>query len=365
MANPKDILVLTTSSAEGLKIKKHLKPVSAHIVAGTNLFSDFLGGMADVFGGRSNTYQKQLSSLYNEAIERIKYNTHEIGGNCVIGLNIDMDEISGKGKSMFMLTAIGTAIIIEKDEDLNLLSHTKEKFENVGLERINNLRQRREIIDKAEKRELTYDDETWSFATSNQVYEIFPFILRRYSNIIENINSTEDLYNKFNKNFKNYIDALEENKKISLLYDTIENESNQKIALYLSKVINELNLFNHEKNEVLLKNSDFKKQKIGLKITTYDKPFYNKKDIENFDLAKTFISSTFKERGEFTTKKQILSSKEKDVWNCECGNKSVEIGEYCGNCFNDIYGFERNEMKPDEIIKYIDKKIELINEYLK
>lgn len=42
MTNPKDILVITTSSAEGLKIKKHLKPFSAHIVAGTNLFSDFL-----------------------------------------------------------------------------------------------------------------------------------------------------------------------------------------------------------------------------------------------------------------------------------------------------------------------------------
>jgi uncharacterized protein YbjQ (UPF0145 family) len=95
MANPKDILVITTSSAEGLIIKKYLKPVSAHIVAGTNLFSDFLGGLTDVFGGRSSSYQKQLSSLYNEAIERIKYNAYEIGGNCVIGLSIDMDEISG------------------------------------------------------------------------------------------------------------------------------------------------------------------------------------------------------------------------------------------------------------------------------
>ena len=54
MANPKEILVLTTSSTEGLVVKKHLKPVSAHVVAGTNLFSDFLGGLTDVFGGRSS-----------------------------------------------------------------------------------------------------------------------------------------------------------------------------------------------------------------------------------------------------------------------------------------------------------------------
>jgi uncharacterized protein YbjQ (UPF0145 family) len=365
MANPKDILVITTSSAEGLKIKKHLKPVSAHIVAGTNLFSDFLGGLTDVFGGRSSSYQKQLSSLYNEAIERIKYNAHEIGGNCVIGLNIDMDEISGKGKSMFMLTAIGTAVIIEKDEKLNSLSNTNEKFENVGVERINNLRQRKSIIEKAEKRELYYNDETWSFITSNQVQEVFPGILRAHSNTIENFESMQDAYNVFHKNFISYIDALEENKKVSLLYEKIETENNHQIALYLSKIIKELNLFDYEKNMSLLKNSDFKKQKIGLRIATYDKSFYDKEDILNLNKTKTFIAETFKERGEISTKKQLLSSKEKEVWNCECGNKSVEIGENCGSCKNDIFGFKDSEMKPTEIVKYIDQKIELINEYIK
>lgn len=114
MANPKDILVITTSSADGLKVKRYLKPVSSHIVAGTNFFSDFLGSFSDVFGGRSSSYQRQLTSLYNEAIEHIKVAAYEIGANCIMGLNIDMDEISGKGKSMFMLTAIGTAVILEK-----------------------------------------------------------------------------------------------------------------------------------------------------------------------------------------------------------------------------------------------------------
>lgn len=365
MANPKDILVLTTSSAEGLKIKKHLKPVSAHIVAGTNLFSDFLGGLTDVFGGRSSSYQKQLSSLYNEAIERIKYNAHEIGGNCVVGLSIDMDEISGKGKSMFMLTAIGTAVIIEKDEKTNLLSNTNEKFENVGVERINNLRQRKEIIEKAENSTLVYDDETWGFITSNQVHEIFPFVLQSFTYEIEEFRSMQEEYNVFNKNFINYVDALEESKKTNLLYEKIESETSHQVALYLSKIIKELNLFDFEKNMDLLKNTDFKKQKIGLRISTYDKAFYDKKDIENLNQTKIFVSQNFKERGEIATKKQLLSSKEKEVWNCECGNKSNEVGEYCSSCNHDIFGFNQVEMKPTEIVKYIEQKIELINEYIK
>ncbi|KUJ59830.1 hypothetical protein AR687_20990 [Flavobacteriaceae bacterium CRH] len=365
MANPKDILVLTTSSAEGLKIKKHLKPVSAHIVAGTNLFSDFLGGITDVFGGRSNSYQKQLSSLYNEAIESIKYNAHEIGANCVIGLTIDMDEISGKGKSMFMLTAIGTAVIIEKDEKNNFSVLLNGKFENVGFEKINNLRQKKEIIEKTKNGTLTYyNEEIWNFITSNQIHEVFPYILKNYTPEIESFQSVLDTTNAFNRNFISYLDSLDEKEKINLLYDRIETETNYRIALYLSRIIKILNLFDSEKSLSLINNLDFKKQKIGLTIVTYDKPFYDKKDVEYLNKIKDFIISNFKERGEISSKKQLLSSKEREVWNCECGNKSNEIGEYCNSCNNNIFGFKETEIKPTEIIKYINQKVELINEFL-
>lgn len=364
MASPKEILVVTTSTIDGIKIIKHLKPISAHLVAGTNLFNDFLGGLTDVFGGRSNTYQKQLSSLYNEAIERIKYNAYEIGANCVVGLSIDMDEISGKGKSMFMLTVIGTAVIIEKESKTNSFTNTDEKFENVGVERINNLRQRKSIIEKAIAEKLEYDDETWNFITSNQVYDIFPHLIKRFSNVIENFQTMPDTYANFNKNFIFYVEALDENKKVSLLYDRIENEQNHQVALYLAKVVKHLNLFNYEKTIGLLKNLDFKKQKIGLRISTYDKLFYDKKDVQNLESIKNFIDSNFKERGEISTKKQLLSSKEKDVWNCECGYKSNEIGGNCESCHNDILGFKQTEMKPKEIVEYINQKIELIQEFL-
>ena len=328
MTSPKDILVITTSSAEGLKIKKHLKPVTAHIVAGTNLFSDFLGGLTDVFGGRSSSYQKQLTSLYNEAFERIKYNAYEIGGNCVIGLSIDMDEISGKGKSMFMLTAIGTAVVIEKDDKPISLSNTNEKFENVGVERINNLRQRNKIIEKANNGNLSYNDETWSFLTLNQVDEIFPLLIRYYEGVIENFETMKEAYEVFNKNFISYIDGLEENKKISLLYDQVEDEKNLQVALYLSTVIKELSLFDFERNIRLLKNPIFNKQKIGLRIATYDKLFYNKKDVENLDKTRSYIISNFKERGEKTTKKQLLSSKETSfsIYSPPLSNASLRSG---------------------------------------
>jgi len=54
-----------------------------------------------------------------------------------------------------------------------------------------------------------------------------------------------------------------------------------------------------------------------LRIATYDKPFYNNQDI-GFMTIRDFIKDTFIERVDTNNKKQLLSSKEKEV-DGECG----------------------------------------------
>ena len=364
MANPKDILVITTSSADGIKVKRYLKPISAHIVAGTNLFSDFLGGLTDVFGGRSQTYQKQLTSLYNEAIERIKIAAYEVGANCIIGLSIDMDEISGKGKSMFMLTAIGTAVILEKETIENSpLSNLAEKFENVGVDRINILRNKKNIIQKANSEDLVLNDDVWSFITANQVDEVFPYLLKKYSKAIANDEMNPGTSANFQKQLVSYLDTLPDNIKLDLLYNTIQTEQNEQLSLKLAEIINELNLFDFNRIMQLLKSDNFQIQKIGLRISKFDKPFYNKEDIKDLQTIKNYAKETFVERGKRTMKKQLLSSKEKEVWTCECG-KTNDIDSNCSGCSKDIYGFKSNEVKPSSVDNYIQEKIGLITEYV-
>ena len=363
MANPKDVLVVTTSSVDGLKVKRYLKPVSAHIVAGTNLFSDFLGGLTDVFGGRSQSYQKQLTSLYNEAIERVKYAAYEIGANCIVGLNIDMDEISGKGKSMFMLTAVGTAVILEKEvAEKAALPKSDERLENVGVDRINVLRSKKAIIEKANSGGLTLNDDIWNFITTNQVDEVFPFLLKKFSEAMANEQMSPGTTEKFYKLLVGYIDALPEQKRLDLLYNGI-NEQNEQIASKLSEIVKELNLFDFSRSMELLKSDIFQTQKRAVRVVTYDKPFYNKQDMQDLQSIRNYIQETFTERGTRTTKKQLLSSKEKEVWTCECG-KTNDIGAYCSGCGQDLYGFKQNEVKPTAAENYIGQKIELISEYV-
>lgn len=363
MINPKEILVTTTSSLDGLKVKQYLKPISAHIVAGTNLFSDFFASFSDVFGGRSQTYQKQLTSLYNEAIERLRTTAYEIGANCIIGLHIDLDEISGKGKSMFMLTAMGTAVIIDDSNRDKILDNSEEKFENVSIDKIKVLQKKREIIENAKAGNLNLEDDVWSFITNNQVFEIYDYVVSKLEKAILYSHDSPDALSNFYKPALAYFDSLPEGKKTELLYNSIEKIDNQHLAFKLSDTIDDLQLLDLDKTIELLNNNDFQKQKRATKILTYDKPFYNKQDIEKLKSLTEIIKTKFPERGSRSMKKQLLSSKEKEVWICECG-KTNDIGGYCSGCKNDIYGFTSNEVSPPKVITTLDEKISLITEYV-
>lgn len=365
MTNPKDILVTTTSSVDGLSIKQYLKPISAHIVAGTNLFSDFFASLSDVFGGRSQTYQKQLSSLYNEAINRLRIAAYEIGANCIVGLHVDMDEISGKGKSMFMLTAIGTAVVIDEPTTIKAVVDFNEKFENIDIDKINNLKQKREIIKKAVSDSLTLEDEIWDFITANQITEVYDFILKKLRLCIT---ASSDIDNPLEKYFKrtiSFLDALPEEIKVKLLYDSILNEENEKLATKLCGIVKELHLLDFNYITVLLQSNIFQKQKLGLRILSFDKQFYSKQDIKVITDLIAFIKTGFPERGTRSMKKQILSSKEKEIWICECKASTNEIERPCESCNKDIFGFKPNEVKPANIISVLEEKISLITALVK
>lgn len=111
------MIVTTTSNLDEIKIKEYLHPVSAHVVVGMNLFKDFMTGITDAFGGKSSTYEKTLESINDEVIYKLQNKAIQLGANCILGLKIDNSEISAQGKSMLMVTAVGTAAVADIHED--------------------------------------------------------------------------------------------------------------------------------------------------------------------------------------------------------------------------------------------------------
>ena len=111
-------MILTTSpTIEGVPIKTYLRPLSSHVVLGANIFSDFAAGWRDVFGGRSQSYQKQLKRLTDTVLYELESEAKALKADAVVGIDIDFSEMSGGGKAgMLMAIATGTAVILTRSQ---------------------------------------------------------------------------------------------------------------------------------------------------------------------------------------------------------------------------------------------------------
>lgn len=161
-----------------------------------------------------------------------------------------------------------------------------------------------------------------------------------------------------------YLDALPEDTKVELLYNSILKEDNEKLAIKLCGIVKELQLLDFNYINQILQTEDFQKQKRGLRLLTSYKPFFNKQDVEEINSLIPFIKNRFPERGIRSMKKQMLSSKEKEIWTCECKGVTNDIGSSCVNCEKDIFGFKYAEVTPTKAILDLEEKISLIKEYL-
>ncbi|MBK7378326.1 MAG: heavy metal-binding domain-containing protein [Ignavibacteriales bacterium] len=108
------MLVTTTPSVEGKSVKKYLGLVSGEAIMGANIFKDFFAGIRDIVGGRSVAYEKELRKAKELAIEEMIQASVALGGNAVIGVDLDYETIGGGSGNMLMVSASGTAVEIEE-----------------------------------------------------------------------------------------------------------------------------------------------------------------------------------------------------------------------------------------------------------
>ena len=125
------MIIVTTPSIEGYKISQYKGSVFASTVFGVDVFSEFLASWSDTFGGKSSMYKSELDNMYKSLTEELIYKTGRMESNAIVGLHLTFNEISGKGKSMIMAVAIGTAVVIEKakEEKTDRLKFAKQLHE--------------------------------------------------------------------------------------------------------------------------------------------------------------------------------------------------------------------------------------------
>jgi uncharacterized protein YbjQ (UPF0145 family) len=106
--------ITTTNHYPNYEVEKVLGVITSECVFGMNVFRDFFAGMTDFFGGRSKASQKVLRDARNTCLYELKKEAHELGGDGIIGIDLDYSEISGKGKGMLFLVASGTVVKFKK-----------------------------------------------------------------------------------------------------------------------------------------------------------------------------------------------------------------------------------------------------------
>lgn len=105
------VIVTTTNDLPGYEVVRVLGEVFGLVVRARNVFSNFTASLRTVFGGEVTQYTQLLADSRNQALERLRLAAMERGGNAVLAMRFDCNEIADM---MSEIAAYGTAVIVRK-----------------------------------------------------------------------------------------------------------------------------------------------------------------------------------------------------------------------------------------------------------
>lgn len=111
-ANQEKMMIYTTTNTlEGYQISEYLGVVAGEAIMGANVFKDFSASMRDIVGGRSASYEQQLTEAKRIAMQEVTEKAEALGANAIIGMDLDYETIRG---SMLMVSVSGTAVVAKR-----------------------------------------------------------------------------------------------------------------------------------------------------------------------------------------------------------------------------------------------------------
>lgn len=103
------MILTTTPTVEGRTIVAYQGIVFGEVIAGVNVIKDFAAGLTNFFGGRSNTYEEELTNAREQALKELEQRASAMGADAVVGIDMDY-EVLGSDNGMLMVTVSGTAV---------------------------------------------------------------------------------------------------------------------------------------------------------------------------------------------------------------------------------------------------------------
>ncbi len=107
-----EILVVTTESIPGYKVKKVLGVVSGSVVRARHIGKDILASFRNITGGEIKEYTELLAQSRDEALRRMLKKAKELGANAILGVRFGTSSVAQGAAEVF---AYGTAAVVEKE----------------------------------------------------------------------------------------------------------------------------------------------------------------------------------------------------------------------------------------------------------
>lgn len=339
-----NFIITVTNNIEGCPIERYLDSICANVVIGTNIFSDIAASFSDFFGGHSGSYKSKLELIYNEATKELKKKAVNIGANAIVGFSVDFDEISGGGKSMFMISASGTACVIKA-------TNKENRHEGLGImsQEALDLELKRRYIIKTIKQGYPIQDDWKEFLYEHPQKELVDTILDLY---IENCFSDYTLQKEKAEFAEKFFMLMPKADIIENIYSKYSSNSKEIAAL-----IKVCSLFS-PRHVMDIINKEGGRSAINL--IDANKDFYQKEDL---DLMKQILYAfeTLPDTGKIEMVKGGLLSKDQEKFICENGHKNDKDEEYCANCGRNIKGLHKDEV---QIIERFKEKVEALADFL-
>ena len=107
------MIITTTLSIEGYKIKEYKGVVRGIIVRSPTIAQGVMGGLKSVVGGQINAYTEMCEQARQQAYDLLISHAQSIGADAIVGLRYDTSEVSQGATEVL---CYGTAVTIEREK---------------------------------------------------------------------------------------------------------------------------------------------------------------------------------------------------------------------------------------------------------
>ena len=331
-----DILITTSDNFTSSEITAQYGVVDSQIVVGANLFRDVFSSFRDVFGGETKGYKKDIDKMKKGALDSIREQASDYGANAIISLRLDLDEVSGGGKSMFMLNAYGTAVQLKdsayKREEKDI-TPSKIPYEDIDF-----YKEKNRVIKK-----LNNSDDIASNVRLESITKFGLWDRETSLNVLNNIQNTYRGLNELEK----HIDEIPSNHIEAFLSDQLPEIKLRYWNIIFNSLRNRL-WFNHQFLLKLLQNDDYITRFRGLRLSTIKKEYYNRDDVKSLRNLANFLKNEFNTSVDTKQVDKMIGSKE--VYNCPYCLRETETKSKC-ECGNNKFGLKSST--PQDIANHL------------